>query len=550
MKRILTIILLLFGLISNAQLGGTDTAHFIDRTNQWFTTNPYIVTGAANFKLARTLFHPSQYAAASLPTGSNGSIIWDTDSLRLRYYNGTDWVLITPDGGGGVAGVTSFNTRTGAVTLLAADVTGVGGFVNGGNTFAANSTIGNASNHNLTILTNNANRIVITNAGAISMPDGSLTVGGTTVGTINLQNASASTRGSFDLSGNNPRINSATGTQLFAQAGNTTGLYNNVGWFLGGGTTPSGFILGLLAGTTSVAPLRLFSGPLTTTAVAGNIEFLTDKFYGTITTGAARKEFALWDAAGTSGRVAFGTTNGRLLDDGAFLWDNTNKRLGIGAASPDFSLSVINNAAAQLSLEHTEGSILTTLRTDANGILGVVPSGRYVSTPTGSTSNIGYVPNVIWNSITVATTSGTSESDLYSYTTPASTLGADGEWLEYEVSGLFDPASSGAGATKTLKFYWAGTEIFNETSTSGNVTPFTATIRILRVSSTQARAFVIVHSSGIVLGNLGNPVFTTVTTTFTNTNIIKVTGTTTNASDEVDARIGLLKWHPAALPGA
>lgn len=75
--------------------------------------------------------------------------------------------------------------------------------------------------------------------------------------------------------------------------------------------------LHLLAGTTtaSTAPLKFNSGSLLTSAEAGAVEFLTDKFYATITTGAARKELTLNDAALTSGRVPFATTNGRLTDD-------------------------------------------------------------------------------------------------------------------------------------------------------------------------------------------------------------------------------------------
>jgi hypothetical protein len=56
------------------------------------------------------------------------------------------------------------------------------------------------------------------------------------------------------------------------------------------------------------------SGTLLTDAVAGAFEFLTDKFYGTITTGPARKEFTLNDIALTSGRLPFTTTLGRLTD--------------------------------------------------------------------------------------------------------------------------------------------------------------------------------------------------------------------------------------------
>lgn len=63
------------------------------------------------------------------------------------------------------------------------------------------------------------------------------------------------------------------------------------------------------------APLQFTSASLLTTATVGTQEFLTDKYYATITTGAARKEYTLNDAALTSSRVPFATTNGRLTDD-------------------------------------------------------------------------------------------------------------------------------------------------------------------------------------------------------------------------------------------
>jgi len=66
--------------------------------------------------------------------------------------------------------------------------------------------------------------------------------------------------------------------------------------------------------TAGTAPIKMVSGPLLTTAEVGAQEFLTDKYYGTITTGAARKEFTLNDIALTTGRIPFTTTNGRLTD--------------------------------------------------------------------------------------------------------------------------------------------------------------------------------------------------------------------------------------------
>lgn len=82
-----------------------------------------------------------------------------------------------------------------------------------------------------------------------------------------------------------------------------------------GVTTPTA-TLHLKAGTTAAgtAPLKFNTGSLMDTAEAGAIEFLSDKWYATITTGATRKELALVDSALTSGKIPVATTNGRLTD--------------------------------------------------------------------------------------------------------------------------------------------------------------------------------------------------------------------------------------------
>jgi hypothetical protein len=81
--------------------------------------------------------------------------------------------------------------------------------------------------------------------------------------------------------------------------------------------TPTAYIhMGAGSTAANSAPLKFTSGSLQTTAEAGAVEFLTDKLYATITTGAARKEISLNDAALTSGTFPVATTNGRLTDSG------------------------------------------------------------------------------------------------------------------------------------------------------------------------------------------------------------------------------------------
>jgi hypothetical protein len=115
----------------------------------------------------------------------------------------------------------------------------------------------------------------------------------------------------------------AQGSVVFADVG---GVYtqDNANFFwddtnnrLGIGTASPTAVLHLKAGTATAntAPIKLTSGTNLTTAEAGAIEFTTDDYFATITTGAARKGIVLDDGARlTSGKIAVATTNGRLID--------------------------------------------------------------------------------------------------------------------------------------------------------------------------------------------------------------------------------------------
>lgn len=107
---------------------------------------------------------------------------------------------------------------------------------------------------------------------------------------------------------------------FYAEAGMANYFGGPVG--CGPGVSGPSAYLHLGAGTTGAktAPLKFASGPLMTVAEAGAQEFLTDDFYCTITTGAARKAYVLDDGARlTSGKYPKAGTNGRLVDGPAPL---------------------------------------------------------------------------------------------------------------------------------------------------------------------------------------------------------------------------------------
>ena len=111
-------------------------------------------------------------------------------------------------------------------------------------------------------------------------------------------------------------ITAVNATAIWALDFTSTNNSRHAGKLSLGKTTAPTSWLELGAGTTTVAPIIFTSGTNLTTAIAGGMEFTTDDFFLTITTGAARKGIVLDDGARlTAGRVPFATTNGRLIDD-------------------------------------------------------------------------------------------------------------------------------------------------------------------------------------------------------------------------------------------
>lgn len=141
---------------------------------------------------------------------------------------------------------------------------------------------------------------------------------------------------------------------------------------IGVGITPTA-MLHLKAGTApaSTAPLKFTSGTLLTTAEAGAMEFLTDKFYGTITTGAARKEITLNDIALTSGRIPFITTNGRLTDVSTILYDGTT------ATFPLLKITGGSPGANKVLTSDADGDATWTTAT-------IAPKNQVIENPTSS----------------------------------------------------------------------------------------------------------------------------------------------------------------------
>jgi hypothetical protein len=158
------------------------------------------------------------------------------------------------------------------------------------------------------------------------------------------------------------RNDSATYYDLLLQASG-----GNVGVGVTGATARLHLQAGSIAANT--APLKFESGSLMTTAEVGAVEFLTDKFYGTITTGAARKEFIQGDNAITDGvNLVVGTTTGTKIGTATSqklsLWNAmpiVQPTTGVSAASFTANSGTAVNDASTFD-GYTIGQIVKALR--------------------------------------------------------------------------------------------------------------------------------------------------------------------------------------------
>lgn len=215
-----------------------------------------------------------------------------------------------------------------------------------------------------------------------------------------------------------------------------------------------------------------------------------------------------------------------------------NEGVGVNAPTAILHLKAGTATAGTASLRLDSGIVNTT------AVKGQVEfNGSFYQT---KASALRYgVGGVIADFYTDVNNSSTTETDLYTYTTPARTLDATGEKLTATYSGTFNDIT----ATGQLQLYFGGTSIGNTGTLTVSATGgWKADVFLIRTGSTTARAIVNISTPGA-----STAVYTTETDltglTFSNTNIIKITGTAGGAgggSSDITAKLGTISWMPAA----
>jgi len=382
--------------LTSSLIGGSGTPNTIPKFtasgtigDSSMTDNGTVVAGTLPLKLpAGAVGAPSLYLSTDSTTGFyrpalnqlavsvSGVLkgLWDTNGLTISP-NGIDSYKLTFDGGTadytlysddtGVVGRSDFRIQRDGANLFAVGqgstgdgTTGIGLDV-GANTSGVINLISSSGGIKTLTFRINGSDIFNVRSDGVLIATSEIRAGGTQY-----------TESAIVFNSTSPSFNQTAGGTLAVGRLGLTNFIRLNGTVLGdGGSDISiGAKINLKAGNTVLAPLLWTSGTLLTTPIAGTQEFLTDKWYGTITTGAARKEFTLNDIALTSGRVPFATTNGRLTDSGNLVFNGTN--FGIGTSSPYAKLTVWGNGTtASTTLEVVNSASTTLARILDSGVI-------------------------------------------------------------------------------------------------------------------------------------------------------------------------------------
>lgn len=214
--------------------------------------------------------------------------------------------------------------------------------------------------------------------------------------------------------------------------------------------------------------------------------------------------------------------------------------MGNGVTSPDSTLQINgsfhNNAGVRME-GLPAGPGTKAVRIDANGTLSVADTSDL--TPT---SNL--ISHTLDARFTTQGNSGTSETDLYSYTVPANKLAADGRTVNFEIDGEVNDAT----ATAQIKLHFAGNATLNTgaVNISSGSTAWRLKGYVMRTSSTTAHVTWELDALGLATPKfLGYSNLTSLD--FTTTNIFKVTaqaGGAGGGTDDITAHSWQVVYKP------
>lgn len=220
-----------------------------------------------------------------------------------------------------------------------------------------------------------------------------------------------------------------------------------------------------------------------------------------------------------------------------------------GAAAPTEKLTFYKqiNGGGYTSVL-TIGSDGTLSTGTINATTGFTLNGVDINTA-GTLTAVAYlsqVERVLFKHFTDAGNVTTGETDLYSDTIAAGQLSSNGQVITAKYGGI---TSASATATRAIRVYFAGTEIYDTGDLVFSVASgWSVDVEIIRVSATVIRYRVLT-----AIGNTGTTVFEAsyvaelTGLTLSNTNVLKITGQAGSvgaATNDIVAQLGYVEFKP------
>lgn len=212
-----------------------------------------------------------------------------------------------------------------------------------------------------------------------------------------------------------------------------------------------------------------------------------------------------WGDAGSTGISVSGTINCFLFGQGS---NSTASSVAIGQTLKFLQLtSVTPSANGEFGSDGTVVSIYS------NGLQREIQ--KFYQNRNFSVTSVGNV--------------GTGVDDLISHTLAASSMTVDGDYARHQGFGTFAANAN----NKQVRALWNGTEVVTTGAVAINGGTWESMVTIVRVSSTNARAYgriTVKDGAGVITTYYGNA---TIATTWTGTVVVKHTGEATSNNDIV-----------------
>ncbi len=245
--------------------------------------------------------------------------------------------------------------------------------------------------------------------------------------------------------------------------------------------------------------------------------------YNATTAGTLATQSYVQGVASTSGvYTAVASTSGILIN-------STTRQIAADTgfiATRTYVNSVASTSGGGTTYSSTSGSGITISGSNVTSDTSVLATKTYVSSAISSYNSTagGTVLFSHYNDIGNVTS---TETDFYSDTIEANTLGVDGKGLKIKYAGSW---SGGSG--KRIRVYFGG-NVIGDTGSVAGTAPWFFDINIIRVSSSSIRCVSTISGTTTItdVGSL----------TLSGTNILKITGQHTSTSDLIFAKYGLIE---------